>query len=101
MNWMLRLAAAFSPPEIHSATIKVYVDRLKDERPEHLEWAVDQAIDKCKHMPRISELLEFIKAKKIADIDEQRIEDQRKLLAEPRNEAPPKLMDLKKRSSKK
>jgi hypothetical protein len=97
MNWLVRLAAAFSPPEIDRMTLAVYAQKLSGEKPEHLEWATDRAIETCKHFPRISELLEMIRQKKIAEIDEQRILDHKRILDEPRNEAPPKLMELLKK----
>lgn len=94
MNALARLVAAFPSPEIHPATIKVYADALKDQKPEHLDWAVTQAILKSKHFPRVAELLELIKARKIALVDEQKIADQKRLLSEPVNRNPPKLLEL-------
>lgn len=94
MKSLAKLAAAFSPPTIDRATIAVYIEALSKEKPEHVEWACDRAIETCKHFPRVSELIELIKKRKIALADEQRITEQKRLLAEPTNRNPPKLMDL-------
>ena len=94
MNPLVLLAAAFSPPPIDRMTLEVYAQRLAREDPGHVAWAVNHAIDNCKHFPRISDLLEFIRKRKVQIANDEDTAAIRRQLGEPRNEAPPKLMDL-------
>lgn len=101
MNPLLKLAAAFSPPEIDPATIAVYAEKLRDENPEHVAWACERAIETCKHLPRVSELLTLISKRKIQLADEKRITDQKRLLSEPTTKPPPNLMEMLRRERSK
>lgn len=94
MNPIVKLAASFSPPAIDRMTLEVYIERLSKEKPEHVAWAVDQSIDRCRHFPRVSELLEFIKQRKSQLADAALREEQRRLISETVNRNPPKLLDL-------
>lgn len=94
MSALLRLAAAFPNPEIHPATIRVYADALKDQDPAHIEWACSEAIRTSKHFPRVAELVDLIRKRKIALRDAEERESRARQLTAPVNPNPPKLSEL-------
>lgn len=94
MNPIVKLAAAFSPPAIDRMTLQVYIERLSIEKPEHVEYAVNQAIEHCKHLPRIAELLEFVRKRKAEEYEHAREKELRSALQEHVNTNRPRLCDL-------
>jgi len=94
MNPLLRLVAAFPQPPVDKVTIQLYAEKLGKEKDLHVCWACEKAIETCKHFPRLSELLDFIKAKKIEEYNAGMEEKRKRLLSEPVNPNRPKLMDL-------
>lgn len=94
MNPLAKLVAAFPVPEIHPTTIRVYAEMLQDQKPEHLAWACDEAIRTSKHLPRVSDLLELIRRRKIDVRKAEDAEDRRRQLGSPVNQDPPKLGEL-------
>jgi len=94
MNLLLKLAAAFPQPPIDRATLAVYAEALAGTEPECLNWAVSEAIRTCQHFPRVRELLELTKKRKIQLQQAETARQQRLALAEPKNPAPPSLVKL-------
>jgi hypothetical protein len=65
LKGMAYLAAAYPDYEIKPETTEVYWERLKDQlTPPEWEWSINRHIETHKWFPKISEILEMVRASK-------------------------------------